>query len=307
MTDPNDFRPTTWADYIGQERVKERLDLAIESAKNRGDRLPHTFLHAPPGAGKTTLAQIIAERAGRADTFRKFVMPVDERGLKRIVTECFGIVLFDELHRLSPKQQEMLLPLLEDGEFHPKSGFPLPNPYITIIGATTERGKIIQPLMDRFKIKPEFDDYTDDEMAQIAWNILKRAKLDNIYDQDFAHELGLASGGVPRHVTDLIVAIRDLIHSKVNPSPTLEDVLHTADVTHDGLSRLQTKYLTVLAYNGAPLGIKPLANHLQVSESAILGLEDLLLRRGYIVYTKTGRELTGPGHMRAQQLLGTFP
>lgn len=301
MTD--EFRPTSWHEYIGQEDAKDSLDMSIQSALARRERMDHVFLYGPPGSGKTSLAGVIAHRL-RLD-LKAVVMPLSDTALKALVMQNHGVVLMDEIHRASKKQQEGLLTLLEDGELSQPSGFNIPNHDLMIIGATTERGKVIKPLYDRFLIKPEFDPYTEDQMAAIAFGMLKRAGLHQRYDMEFAKALGLAAGGVPRNVKSMVVAVRDLISSGREAQPTIDHVLKARNVTHDGLTRLHIDYLTAMGKNGgAALGLKTLCSQIQASEEMVTEAETLLFQRGFILYTKSGRELTAEGWKRANALLG---
>jgi len=302
MSNASEFRPKTWNDYVGQERTRARLDISMQSAANRDVRMDHVFLYGPPGSGKTSLAHVIAARQRKP--LIETVMPLSENGLKQLVMQNHGVALLDELHRASKRQQEQLLTVVEDGKLFLQSGFAIENPNLQIIGATTERGKIIKPLFDRFPIKPEFDPYTDDEMATIAMGMLKTAKLNRMYDMEFAKALGMAAGGVPRNIKMMVVAVRDLIESGTEKHPTLKSILYTCDVTEDGLTRLHTKYLIVMGRNGgSPIGVKPIAQQLQASPEMVVELEDLLLQRGYLRHTKQGRELTSAGWERAKKLL----
>jgi Holliday junction resolvasome RuvABC ATP-dependent DNA helicase subunit len=175
---------------------------------------------------------------------------------------------------------------------------------LTFIAATTERGKVIKPLYDRFPIKPKFEEYSDDEMGAIAWGMLKKAELVSKYDSEFAAHLGAAAGGVPRNVRSMVIAIRDLIDSGTDAQPSIETVLDIANVTFDGLTDLHVDYLIVMGKNsGEGLGVKSLATQLQASEAMILDAENLLFTRDLITYTKSGRVLTPEGWQRSQELL----
>lgn len=302
MKDQEDFRPKTWGQYIGQEKTKERLEIAIQASKRRKTCMDHVFLYGPPGSGKTSLASVIASRLKKE--ILSFVMPISEAALKTLVIEGRGrVVLLDEIHRASKKQQEGLLTLVEDGYIETK-GMKIPAMDMTIVAATTERGKVIKPLYDRFPIKPKFEDYTDDEMGAIAWGMLKKVGLNDMYEMGFAEQVGLAAGGVPRNVKSMVIAIRDLIDSGADSKPSIETVLDIAGVTPDGLTDFHVDYLIAMVKNsGDGLGIKPLATQLQASEPMVLDAESLLFSRDLITYTKSGRILTALGWQRAQQLL----
>lgn len=302
MTQQEDFRPKTWGQFIGQEKTKERLEIAIQASLSRKQRMDHVFLYGPPGSGKTSLASVIASRMKKP--FASRVMPMTEAGLKNLVLQHYGVVLLDEIHRASKTQQEALLTLVEDGKLSLKSGYAISNDDLTIIAATTERGKVIKPLYDRFPIKPRFEEYTEDEMGAIAWGMLKRSKLSNKYDLEFATKLGSAAGGVPRNVKSMVITIRDLIDSGVDAKPSIEAVLDIANVTFDGLTDFHVDYLVTMGKNsGEGLGAKSLATQLQASEAMVLDAETLLFARELITYTKSGRMLTPAGWKRSQELM----
>ncbi len=299
-----DFRPSGWREYHGQDRMKEQLDVAIQASLNRGTRMDHLFLYGPPGSGKTSLAAVVAKRLKKP--FASVVMPLSDQAIKQLVIQNNGVVLLDEIHRASKAQQENLLTLVEDGRLDLKSGFSIPNPDLMIIGATTERGKVIKPLYDRFPIKPTFEEYTDEQMGLIAFSMLKKSKLHDLYDMDFAVQLGLAAGGVPRNVRSMIIAVRDLIDSGTDRKPSIEAVLDMANVTADGLTDFHVEYMLAMGKNsGEGLGEKALATQLQASEAMVRDAESLLFARGFILYTKSGRQLSPAGWQRAQELLNT--
>ena len=190
----NGIRPETWDDYVGQEAMKDRLAVHISSALIREETLDHILLTGPPGCGKTSLASIIATEFG--EPFTSFLMPIKEKALLLFLRQRHGVVLFDEIHRLSVKQQEALLPLVEDGYYQLDNGDRVYADNLTIIGATTEPEKIIPPLFDRFPIKPPFDDYTADEMRDIVHRMAYASGIE--LDDMQAAVLGSAAGGVPR-------------------------------------------------------------------------------------------------------------
>ncbi len=295
MTD-NEFRVTRWQDYVGQTELKTRLDIHINSALQRGaDRLDHIFLHGPSGSGKTSLAGIIAKRFGRP--FKKYIMPLDDAALKKMVVSTTGVILLDEIHRCSPRQQERFLTLLEDQYLATAGGQIIENPTLTIIGATTDRGKIIKPLYDRFLVKPEFVPYTDAEMTTIARGMIRKAELK--LPSEFAKAFATAAGGVPRHIADLVTMARDLEHAGADV--TVDAILQHCSTTKDGLSKAHLEYLDILQLTGMPIGLDMLSTRLRLGKSVVLDLERLLTERAWIEYSKSGRELTTTGFARIQK------
>lgn len=291
-----EFRPTTWDDYIGQTALKERVNTHIESALIRDEPLDHMLLVGVPGCGKTTLAQIIANQYGY--DYERFIMPINEKVMVKMIRMLSSMVwLFDEIHRMTPKQQETLLPVIEDGYFQTNSGDRLYLHDVTIVAATTEPEKIIPPLWDRFKIKPPFDEYTDEEMAQIVTQKARIAGLD--VDDDMALALGRASGGVPRNAESLIVMARDL--TVTGTEPDVADVLTASRVTEDGLTEDHLRYIKCLASVGGQAGLAILVAHLRMPQTVIVELERLLVKRGFLNYTKQGRELMGDGWRLAKE------
>lgn len=286
-------RPARWDDYIGQEALKDRLQTHITSALHRVEPLPHVLLVGPPGCGKTTLANLIAQEMREEENFAAFVMPIDPKLFMRVVRDTFGIAFFDELHRLPPRRQEDLLTVIEDNYLQTPSGARIENNDLTIIAATTEGDKIIKPLYDRFPIRPVFDPYTDDQMAQIVFNMARREDLR--MDEDTAMILGAAAFGVPRRAKSLVVMARDL-KIQNGTMPTADEILAAARITVDGLGIEHIRYCEMLQAAGGTAGLDLMRMLLGMPAGAIEALEIDLIRKRMIERTPSGRTLTGQGY-----------
>jgi holliday junction DNA helicase RuvB len=287
----DEFKVVDWFDFIGQEALKERLRTHIDGASLLGRALPHILLSGPPGFGKTTLAGLISDEMGCE--FSSFNCPITERQLYNIVIGEFGqVVLLDEIHRLTKKDQETLLPILEAGIMYTSTGVEVEvENTLTIIAATTERDKIIAPLYDRFSIKPEFEPYSDDELREIVSLMAGTAGIP--VDDTQALALGKAAGGIPRNAKHLLVALRDYRLSS-GSEPTISQVLDLCQLDENGLTVLHLRYLDYLRHNGAT-GLATLSTILNIPTGAVVSMEQLLLRRGLMNYSKRGRELSGSG------------
>lgn len=285
----NEFQVDSWDDYIGQPLLKERLAIHIASANERDVAMEHVLLVGPPGAGKTSISRIIAEEL--FVDFADFVMPVKPAVLKRLCYTHYGVVLFDEIHRCSMKQQEELLTLIQGNYYQTESGVTIEAPNLTIIGATTEPDKIIAPLYDRFAIKPMFEEYTDEEMAAIARGMATKAGVE-LTDEQLTI-MGTAAGGVPRNAKQMIVMARDLKIAKGNVD--IAEVLRRCNVSASGLTDNHLDYLRVLAKN-SPSGVDIICAQMRLPKSVIMNLERLLVRRELMHYTKQGREILSNGY-----------
>lgn len=286
------LRPTVWDDYIGQDRMKRELDIRIQSAVADERPLDHVLLAGGPGAGKTSLAMIIAERLDEA--FMSVTMPLTKPALVRLVHNFEGVVLFDEIHRCSTKEQELLLPLLEFG-YVADNGRNHKAEWLTIVGATTEKGKLIGPLLDRFEIVPEYEDYTDEQMAQIAVSMARKADLD--IPDEVADVFGKAASGTPRRVRQFILGYRDL-RNATGEDPTAEDVLDLCQTHWDGLTTNHIKYLETLKTLGGSKGVDIIVSLLRQPKPLVLEWERLLIEKGFIEHGERGRALTEAGGVR---------
>lgn len=282
------YRISSWSDFIGQEKMKSRLGVHIASSKSRDAKLPHILLSGPPGSGKTSMGAIIAQDMG--EKFASFTMPIEERILFSVVQGLDGtVILFDELHRCSRMQQERLLTLIEDDYIQTKTGRRIPS-VITVIGATTERDKIITPLFDRFTIKPDFEDYSDEDLGLIVAGMAKRIGL--TLSTEEAQALGRASGGVPRNAKRLVAAHFDLV--TVQGFAQVPQTLAMCQVNGEGM---ETAHLRIMRYleTNSSAGASVLASVLELPEGAVRQVEKLLFKKEYIQYAKSGRELTHKG------------
>lgn len=287
----DDFRPLKWGDYIGQDRLKSTLSISINGALERGDRLDHILLAGPPGAGKTSVAFLIAEAAQLR--YIELMAPIKPVLLKKLVLNYEGLLFVDEIHRMSPKEQEQLLPLIEDQKFQLDSGGFIENELMVIVGATTEPKKIIKPLWDRFVLKPPFDDYSDEEMCMIVQKMA--AKLEMQMPKDQAMVLGRATGGVPRNAKAFVKMAQNL------KTCSAKKILLQCRVTEDGFGIDHIRYVEVLVNSGGTAGLDTLSSHTGIHKDVILDLEKLLMRRSYIEFSKGGRVALKPAYQLINQ------
>lgn len=291
MTDNSEIalRPADWDSYVGQKKLKERLQVSINGAMSRGTIMDHVLLVGGPGMGKTSLASLIAQES--MEEFHSFVAPLKPKVLTKIFLERPGVIFIDEVHRQPVRDQEFLLPILEDYKVVMENGeaVPIEHPMV-VVAATTNLNKLIEPLRDRFTHKPKFDDYTDEEMATIITRMADR--LDIKLPKPHALALGKASAGTPRQARGLLFVARDL--GTTNPAKVLE----MAGITEDGLTEDHVAYLKALDRLTAVTnraGVDKIANMTGQPKDILVDLEKLLLDRNYIDYTQTGRQLNVKG------------
>jgi Holliday junction DNA helicase RuvB len=288
------LRPTSLDEYIGQERMKRRLMVRIQAAVNEIRPLGHILLCAPPGAGKTSLARLIADLLGD-EPFRAMNMPVRESALRDAITEHRGLLFLDEVHALPAKTQELLLPVLEFGELHLPSGEIIRNEWLTIVAATTERHMVLPALYRRFEFSPQYEPYTVNECAAIAASMASKAGIN--LSPEILDAIGLAAGGAPHAVGKMVKAASSLV-SVYEGEPSIGEILDLCGTSADGLTDSHMEYLTALLKLKGTAGQDRIASMIGFKASICTELERLLLDRGFITFGGKGRELTAAGRRR---------
>ena len=298
-------RPKVLEEYIGQSDVKKQMSLFIKAAKQRNEALDHCLIYGPPGLGKTTLSNVIANHMGAG--FKISSGPTLERSgdLAAILTklEPYDVLFIDEIHRLNPVVEEILYPALEDfkldimvGDGVAAHSVQLDLPPFTLIGATTRAGMLTSPLRDRFGITQRLEFYNKEDLTKI---IVRSAGILNINIQQVgALEIAKRSRGTPRIANRLLRRVRDfadvenhgIIDEKIAKSSLL-----TLKVDEFGLEQLDRDYLNIIhnKFAGGPVGLETIAAALGEEKITIEDMvEPYLLQQGFINRTPRGRQLT---------------
>ena len=298
----NSLRPKLLEEYVGQDKVKENLKVYIEAAKKRGEPLDHVLLYGPPGLGKTTLSNIIANEMGsniKITSGPAIEKPGDLAALLTNLSE-FDVLFIDEIHRLNKSVEEILYPALEDytldimiGKGPSARSIRLDLPKFTLIGATTRAGSLATPLRDRFGIVNRLELYNTKDLT----TIVKRSAgiLEVNIDEDSAIEIAKRSRGTPRIANRLLKRVRDYAAVLGNGDITLDITkiaLTKLEIDDQGLDNIDRRILETMInrYQGRPVGIETIATTIgEEAETVEDVYEPYLIQIGFIARTVRGR------------------
>ncbi len=299
------IRPQKLDDYIGQSKLKEMLKIYIQAARNRGESLDHCLFYGPPGLGKTTISNIIANELGvniKVTSGPAIEKPGEIAAILNGLSE--GDVLFvDEIHRLNRQVEEVLYPAMEDfaidimlGKDSSARSIRLDLPHFTLIGATTRAGLLSAPLRDRFGIITKLEFYTTEELRQI---VLRSASVLHVpIEEEGAERIALRSRGTPRLANRLLKRVRDFADVRFDGRITQEvadTALDILDVDKLGLDQNDRTYLMTIIdkFAGGPVGVETLAAALGEDSGTLEDVyEPYLLMNGLINRTPRGRVAT---------------
>ena len=299
------LRPRKLKEMIGQEKIKQNLHISIQAARERGEPLDHVLLYGPPGLGKTTLSNIIANEMGvtlRITSGPALEKPKDLAGALTSL-EPGSVFFIDEIHRLSRTVEEVLYSAMEDfrmdiviGQGPAARTVAMQIPPFTLIGATTRAGMVSAPMRDRFGIQHNFDLYESDDLNLI---VRRSAEIIGVeIDADGSIEIARRSRGTPRIANRLLRRVRDYAQVRANSVITqqiADEALRMLDIDVLGLDPFDQRYLTAIVekFDGGPVGLETLSAMLGEEKDTIEDMvEPFLMRLGFLNRTSRGRAIT---------------
>jgi Holliday junction DNA helicase RuvB len=299
------LRPSLFSDFTGQPKVKERLEISVAAARQRGEALDHILLNGPPGLGKTTIANILAKAMGA--NLKSTSGPTIEKAadLAGLLTnlEAGDVLFIDEIHRLQKTIEEYLYPAMEDFKLDiiidqgPNArSVRLNLPRFTLIGATTRSGLLSAPLLTRFGMRERLDYYCVADLDKI---VIRSANLLNVeIDPDGAHEIARRSRGTPRIVNNLLRRVRDYAqvrHDGRITKDVADKALAMLEIDENGLDEMDKRILeaVIVKFGGGPVGVNSLAVAVGEEPDTIEEVyEPYLIMEGYLNRTSQGRVAT---------------